>query len=135
MSSDTFTANSTIEAVLNDNWDAEACPIAWPGVNFEPPDGPWMRLVVQWGDGFEESMGPTNLNRLVGLIVLSLFDKPGSGEGGINGLADTARDLFNRQILDSVVRCGAASPPKPIDGDAKWQQLNVTIPIEIEETV
>jgi len=136
MASETFQAASIIEEHLAESWDENVAPIHWPGTKFAPPDGPWMRLVINWGDGFEDTMGPTNLNRLVGIIIISIFDKPGSGEGGINELADMVRDLFNRQILEDVVRCKAASPPQPAgEGDKSWQQINVNIPFEVEETV
>lgn len=135
-SSETFQAASIIEEHLSENWDENVAPVHWPGTKFTPPDGLWIRLVINWGDGFEDTMGPTNLNRLVGIIIISVFDKPGSGEGGMNELADMVRDLFNRQILEDVVRCSAASPPKTAgEGDKSWQQCNVTIPFEVEETV
>lgn len=137
MASDTMAAASAIEKAVNDNWDAEVAPVAWPTVPFTKPDGPWIRVTIVWGDGFTETMGGsgTGLNRLVGVIIVQVFDKPGAGEGQLNGLADDVRDLFNRKILESIVRCSAASPPQKAGDEKGWDQMNVSIPFEVIESV
>jgi len=130
-------AASSVEAYLESNWTQT--PIAWPGIDFDPPDGPWLQASIQWGDGFIETMGGSGsgTNAVVGVLTLNLFDKPGDGAGQVDSLADDARDLFNRAEV-SGVRFDAPSGPKPGEGrtgETAWLQRTVSVPFEIVETI
>lgn len=131
-------ARAAIETRIDTEW-AGATPVAWEGVDFSPPDGPWIQPRVIWGDAFEDSMvGPSGArNRIVGVLSTNLFAKPGTGKGALLQLADAFRDLFNRADLGGV-RFGAPSAPRPVpsrgEGQA-WMQVNVSVPFEVEELV
>lgn len=137
MASDLNGAAQSIEQYVEDNW--AATPIAWEGVDFDPPDGPWIQVTIRWGDGFIETMGGTGsgTNTVPGVLFINLFDQPGGGAGTIEGHADDIRDLFNRAEIGGV-RFDAPSGPKPATDqrdEGEWLQRTVTVPFELIETI
>lgn len=139
MASNLDAARATIEARISGSWNAGAAPIAWAGVDFTPPDGAWIEPRILFGDGFELSMqGPSGArNEVVGVLSCNLYVKPGTGQGALNVLADTWRNLFNR-VEVSGVRFGVPSAPKAVpsrkEGQA-WLQVNVTVSFTVQELV
>jgi len=135
VASATLTAEAAIEARLGDNWSTT--PISWPGVDFTPPDGPWIEMHVLWGEGVGETMGSGGVNTISGVLVIRLFDRPGSGYGVIAGYVDTLRDLFDRAVVGAVEFLAASGPKKTEREDKKdksrWIGLNISVPFTLEE--
>ena len=140
MASAVDTARADIEGYLSSNitsidatWDGDN--IAWPGVDFEPPTA-WIRPTILWGEGQMETMSTSGTNTITGVLVLSLFDRPGSGMGTLYGYADAARDLFDRANPGAgAVEFLAASGPRQVNtDDTRWLQVNLSIPFIVEET-
>jgi len=130
---------AVIEARLADNitsvdaaWTA-ADNVAWPGVDFDPPSQ-WARPAILWGDGFLETHGASGTNTVVGVLVVSLFARPGSGLGALYGWADTVRDLYDRYTGTGVEFLAASGPRQVNTDDTRWLQVNVSIPFVAEET-
>ena len=135
MASATLTAEAAIEDRLGDNWSTT--PISWPGVDFTPPNGPWIEPHVLWGEGVGETMGSGGVNTLPGVLVIRLFDRPGSGYGVIAGYVDTIRDLFDRVTVGAVEFLAASGPKKTEREDEKdesrWIGLKITVPFIMTE--
>lgn len=132
MASATDTHLASIEGRLNSNWTTT--DIAWPGVEYEPDDDPYVEADILWGEGFEFDRGSSRRNQLVGVLNLNLYGKPGTGLGTLYGYADTLRDLFNHDVVDSV-RFGAPSGPQTVPNNDGWVQVNLSCPFTVEETV
>lgn len=133
--------SATLDAFFREHYTDPFKEVAvdWEGMDFTPPDGPWMQPRVLWGDGFEDTMATTSSNRIPGVLNLNVFDKPGDGTGRMDELADLLRDLFNRAKLSSdVIRFGVPSGPKPpttIKGAREgWLKKNLSVPFEVIET-
>lgn len=134
MASQKRAARSAIEKAINDGWTPDA-PLAWEGVKFDPPSGPWLRISIRWGDGFERTIGPAGeaSTTTVGLVIAQVFGRPGKGKKEIEDLADMFSGLVTRKVIGPA-RFGAPSGPVDAGTDERgWMQVNVTAPFEIEE--
>jgi hypothetical protein len=134
------TARQLIEQHIVDNYSAS--PVQFEADDFRPPDGPWSRITLLWGEGAPESMGTTGVgtNIIVGVLQFDHFDKPDAGTGVITRNADASRDLFNRNELTSggvVVRFDVPSGPTPGVGPDRdrWQNKLVRVTFTVEETI
>lgn len=134
MSSAMNTLRAAIEQKVSDTVDGDY-PIHFSGTNFTPPDGPWLRATILFGQS-RMVTGGTGVtgNRVVGLLKLELFDLAGMGEGTLYDYADTLRNAFSRAKVGAAT-FGAPSGPRPVntDDDAEWEQIDVTIPFEAPE--
>ncbi len=106
-------------------------PVAWPGKHFDPPDGAWVRLTIQWGDGFAQTLDGTN--EVIGILLVDVFAKPGRGEGEAYGLADQVRDLINRKIAGTVHFDPPSGPLKV--PESEWIHLQITCGFSVDEKV
>lgn len=123
--------SSNITSIAS-GWSANT-NVAWPGVDYDPA-AEWIRPTILWGDGFPSSMGSSGTNIVTGVLVLQLFDRPGSGYGTLNGYADNARNLFDRASPGSSVEFLAASGPRQVNqDDTRWLQVNLSIPFVFED--
>lgn len=140
MASGMQAAAGAIYGVLNSNitsidagWTAST-NVAWPGVDFSPPDDFVAPLIV-WGDTSLSTMGSNGSNLTTGELVLQFFCRPGSGYGTLNAYADDAIDLYDRASPGSGVEFLAASGPRQVSqDDTRWLQVNVSIPFLLEGT-
>lgn len=133
-------AQTAILTALNTGWGDET-PVAWPNVNFTPPepvgDAAWLQVAVLWGDGFPGTMGESGvgMNDVVGLLHLNIFTVKGRAGARMMALVDKARDIVNRLEIDGV-RFGAAAGPAPQpEPDTAWMQAALTVPFTVEETL
>lgn len=132
MASAVKTAQLAILAQIDTEWN-DATEIAWPNVEFTPPDGEiWLQVDILWGDGFVETMEPTGRNRLYGLVQLTLSGPLGEAQGALMTQVDTARDMLNRWT-GSGVEFRAASPPVPL-ADEEWNKVVISVPFDVSET-
>lgn len=131
MSSAVKTANLAILARIDGQWSAT--DVAWPNVDFEPPDeDQWLRVDILWGDGFLETMASTSSNRLYGFVQLTLFGPKGAGYGALMTNIDTARDILNRWS-GSGVGFGATSGPRQVE-DEQYAALMVSTPFDVVDS-
>ena len=127
---------AALEARLQTLWvDAAGdprTPIRWPGVGFTPPSsGPWIEPTAVFGDGSETTKNGRNL--VVGVLTVTLFDRPGVGAGPLYTLADLLRDVFNRVDLPNLT-LRVPSGPRLVAEDP-FLQLALTVPFEADELV
>jgi len=134
VASDLQAANTALKAYIDGAWSAT--DIAWEDVVFEPSDQEsWLRVSIQWGDGFGRTMGTAGANSVVGVLSLDLFYRPGAGAGGVTAQADALRDLVNRRTIGP---CRLGVPTGPLPGpldDEGWAMRTVTVPFTVEETI
>lgn len=107
-------------------------PIDHPGITLDPPDGPWVRYRLLWGDGFEVTLD--GLNDLPGVLVLDAFGKPGDGDGAVMTLLDELREAFNRTIIEPI-KFSAPSGPRVIDEKSDWIHYQSQVRFSVLETV
>lgn len=124
---------TAIEAVMAGIGAFTASQIAWDGVDFTPPDGPWVRASILTGDGRMDTAGDgVTGNAHVGVLSIAIFGKPGAGYGAVDTLADTVRDAFSRVQIGTAFFF-APSLPRRSAGDG-WLQVTVTCPFEVRES-
>lgn len=136
MASALDTVRQAIQQHIVDNYSAS--PIQFEGDDFRPPDGPWMRVSILWGEAIPDAMGKTGVgsNRVIGVLQMDHFDKPDNGTGVITRNADTSRDLFNRNAIGGAT-FGVPSGPTPGVGpnQDRWQNRLVRVTFDFEETI
>lgn len=112
--------------------------IAWPGVEFKPSGGIWMRPTILWAGAEAWTMGSNGNNGatiLTGILDMDFFGPVGAGEGELYTVADAARSSFSRLISGSVI-FDAASPPRRLpERDTEYIGLKVSVPFEITERI
>lgn len=128
--------HNQIRGRLNTSW-ANATPIAWPNLNFTPPNPqvPWIRLFISDGDSNQIDLGanPATI-RYAGLIFIQVFTKVDEGDAEALQLADSAKNIFHNWCGETV-RCRAAKV-KVIGNDGfGWYQINVAIPFYRDEQI
>jgi len=132
MASAVKTANLAILARVDAQWSTTT-DIAWPNVDFTPPDDEqWLRVDILWGDAFLETMESTASNRIYGVVQLTLFGDKGEGYGAMMTNIDTARDILNRWS-GSGLQFGATSGPTQVE-DEQYAALSVSTPFDIVDT-
>jgi hypothetical protein len=119
----------TIESTVSTVW-AGATVVQWGDRPFTPPDGPWLRVTVRFGDAYPETLD--NVNRLVGVLLLDLFARQNAGLGAIVGHADTLRTGL-ALLQSGQLRFGLSQGPREM-AHAGWTQLAESIPFEWWET-
>ena len=132
MASALETIEQTILSTFDTGWTAASRtePIAWPNVDFEPPDGAWVRPEVLWGDGFIETQGSGNL--IVGVLNVGIFVRRGIAEALMFTLCDVVRDIVSR-VNAANIKFLAASGPQLVTGDPEWRHRVITTPFEARE--
>jgi len=116
--------------------------VKWQGIDFEPPDEVWFEVNVLWGDGEGETAGDSGTNTVPGVLVFTLFDRPGAGLGALYDLADVLRDLFDRVTVGAVEFLVAGGPRRTMvrdtrfvmKGDTRWEQMSLSVPFILEES-
>ena len=68
--SDLQGAISSIEELFKSSWPNADVPVEMPGLVFDKPDGPWLRLSTMMGDGAEITMGALTVGQVdvVGVV-------------------------------------------------------------------
>lgn len=112
--------------------------IAWPGVPFTPPNGPWLRPTVLWGEGEEWTFGSNGNGGTTirsGILDLDFFDVASEGYANLYDLADSAIYSFSR-LNTGDIRFGAARGPTTLsERGSEWVGVKVSVPFTIEETL
>jgi hypothetical protein len=81
-------------------------PIAWPGVNFTPPNnGQWLEVIILENDPQQDYIGNDAPVCERGIITISAVTRPGLGEVGIETLARTVQAAFPKgALIDGALR-------------------------------
>ena len=84
---------------------SNGAPIAWPGVNFTPPDsGFWMEARHFPNETENQSWEATSKNAYMGFCQVSVNTRPGSGIIALSGLAEDVIDHFPKGLELAGVR-------------------------------
>jgi hypothetical protein len=104
---------------------------------FDPPDGPWVQLLVvarPSGNGTLGGPGRRRIDRS-GAVFVQLRDAPGGGVGDMSDRADFALKIFeSARIAEHDIRfsTGDIGAEGNID-DGRWWGCSVEIPFEYED--
>lgn len=120
-------AETAVQAYFNTKW-GNLTPIAWPDVDFTPPNGTWVRFQMDNNIGRQASMGSPGSNkyRRQGLITIQVFAKENTGAVDCRTKADVAVDAFMDNGLQGFTFFNANSRRVGNDGHG-WYQWNVTV--------
>jgi len=127
-------AHSALRARFETQW-ASATDIAWPNVEFTPPDDDdWVRFVISDTGAFQASMGDpgNNIHRHTGVVTIMIFTRLGLGDEAGLEYADLATAIF-RGWEDAATGLRFREPPfvRQVPGQAhKWYHINVLCPYE-----
>ena len=88
-------AEAAVRAHFNTEWNG-LTPIAWPDLNFTPPNGTWVRFSMKNNDAFQSSIGAPGSNnfRRVGMVYIDVFQKEGQASTDARAKGDVAADIF-----------------------------------------
>lgn len=113
-------------------------PVSWPNESFTVPNPPtiYARFSIVNGDEGQINIGSQNpVFRRLGLIYISLFAPPNTGDGIIRVKADDVAKIF-RNWCGATIRCRAATVKSlGIDKATGWFQVNVVIPFQQDEII
>lgn len=125
-------ATDTIRAVIESQVSSlhTSTTIQWGDRPFTPPNGPWLRVTVRFGEAFVGDL--TSLNQLTGVLLLDYFDRQSAGLGTIIGYADTVRTGL-ALLETSGVRFGMLQGPQEIPGEG-FAHLADSVPFSYWET-
>ena len=77
-------------------------PIAWPGVNFTPPNsGNWLEVILLENDPQQDYIGNDAPVCERGIITITAATRPGFGEVGLETLARTVQAAFPKGTVIS----------------------------------
>ena len=120
-----------VEVYVDENFTATSK--AWDNVNFDPKGlTTWIRTVVRESDKDPEtiSSGSREGDKLIGIVMIQIFQKENSGTATARGHADTLSGLLRRVTLnlDGGEKLYLETPVLlPIGNDGNgWYQLNLT---------
>lgn len=126
------TAEDSVQAWFNGKWVSGAppvalTPIAWPDVQFTPPNGTWIRFTMTNNLGNQASIGSPGSNyfRRRGIIVIQVFAKENTGGADCRTKAQKAVDIFMTNDLAGFEFTNVNARAIGNDG-AGWYQWNVT---------
>lgn len=134
-------AQKAIFALLAAAW-GERTPIAWPNVNFTPPDpdaGPaeWIKVDLLWGAAEAMTMGLPGSGRarntIVGVLQVAVFAPRNTAGAVLMAHGDAVRDAVNRVEVNGV-RFGVPSAPQPGD-DSRWEMRTVSCGFTVDEVI
>lgn len=126
------TAEATIRAHFSTTWNS-LTPIAFPDVQFTPPNGTWVRFSMKHTDGFQASIGaPTsNMFRRRGVVYIQIFQKEGQGSTDARTKADTASDIFIGKVIQGIRFNDVVARDIGADGNG-WYQWQVAANFEYD---
>ena len=80
--------------------------IAWPGVNFTPPNnGSWLEVIILENDPQQDYIGNDAPVCERGIITISAVTRPGLGEVGLETLARTVQSKFPKgTVISGAIR-------------------------------
>lgn len=99
-----------------DQWKVGAeprTPIQLDNEKFDPPDGPWVKLVTQRRAGGPGTMGRPGNRKMdrAGAVFVLLREPPGDGVGRLSDLADQAAAVFeNCRLQPHDIRFSTVEP-------------------------
>ena len=112
---------------------AKRTPVAWPNVDFEPPeDGTaWVRFSVRAGGADQADMGAERVrDRYDGVIYVQIMTPKGTGDGDGLELAQAAATILHGIRASGVLI--RVPTVRPVGPDGAWYQTNVEAPYQVD---
>lgn len=119
------TAEASVQGWFNTKWNS-LTPIAWPDVDFTPPNGTWVRFDMKNNVGKQSSMGAPAANRFrrLGIVTIQVFQQEGAGGVDARTKADVAANAFLDNDLSGFEFFNVNA--RAIGNYDGWYQWNVT---------
>jgi|GEM_PF-3856050 len=104
--------------------------IAWPGLNFTPPDsGIWLEVIFQPNTGIDNGLAADDGVVPRGLLTIMVMTRPGSGIVGVQQAADSVMAAYPKNAtLVGLVRVSRA--PQVFDLNMQDDRLGVAVSVE-----
>lgn len=104
-------------------------PVQWENVPFDPPqEEAWVRLTILHAPSLIETQGSGGFNRIVGLIVVSIFVPLDSGTRRARQYADMVYELFNRKRIGGLYFSATTVRDIGPDPHGPWHHMAVSTP-------
>lgn len=105
MSADFLTAQDEMFAILKTGAEAAGYPVAWPGVQDEPPttEVVWLRPTLRHGNGGQSTLGSEPLYEMEGFLIIDVFSPEGLGRTELYNASKTIYDLYRGVSTNSGV--------------------------------
>ena len=118
-------AEASVQGWFNTKWNG-LTDIAWPDVDFTPPDDTWVRFDMKNNVGAQSSMGAPTANRFrrLGIVTIQVFQKEGRGGVDARTKADVAVNAFMDNDLSGFEFFNVNA--RAIGNFNGWYQWNVT---------
>ena len=127
-------ALQAVESHLAANWTAT--PIAYENVDFTPPTGNWIKVMLITEKSELLGLGATRLRRHTGRILLYCFVPVGDGAQAAMTLADSAIAVFDgANLAGFTLRTPRAVSDEDDDTQASHFRALAVIPFWRDETV
>lgn len=130
------TINAAREAVY-DRWNTQwgaTTPFTFDNEKFSTPDVPWARLTVRNTQSAQHTLGAVGNRRFRRLasVFVQLYDIVDNGLATLDGLAQTARGIFEGVSFSGLAFNNVVVRESGADG--KWFQVVVEAFFDYEET-
>lgn len=123
--------NSEIQTGLNDHLIASALgyPVAWPGINFDPPgSGYWLKVDFLPNAGAQPGYRVADSVYKQGVYQVAACGRPGAGAIGLGSVAQSILDAFPRgTVAADNVRVTRQPYQGPLISDEAYMMIPVTI--------
>lgn len=127
-------ALQSVESHLAANWTNT--PIAYENIDFTPPAGSWIKVLLVTEKSSLIGIGATRLRRHAGRILLYCFVPTGDGAQAALELADDVIAVFEgASIGDLVLRTPRAVSDEEDDDQAAHFRALAVIPFWRDETI
>lgn len=128
------TAEDSVQGWFDEKWD-DLTPIAWPDVQFTPPNGTWVRFTMLNTAGFQASVGSPSSNyfRRIGIVNIQVFAKENQGGADARTKAQAAAAIFMANDL-SGFEFTNVNARQIGNGGNGWFQWNVSAEYRYEIT-
>jgi|TARA_Y100000004_G_scaffold111063_1_gene124662 hypothetical protein len=114
--------------------ESPSYPVSYQNVPYTPPNNStWISVSVRFGsNNYATLLGPsTGMNRQVGTLVLNVYTPVGVGPGANLTVAERLKDLFDRQIISSIIFAAADGPGQVLPASPEgYFQTQTTITFE-----
>tara|TARA_Y100001960_G_C14649059_1_gene814849 strand:+ start:54 stop:455 length:402 start_codon:yes stop_codon:yes gene_type:complete len=119
-------AENAVQSHFYTEW-GDKTPVAWPDIDFDPPDETWVRFTMRNNDAYQASIGNpgSNYHRRIGLVTIQVFQPQGQAGQDARVKADLAADIFIANGLSGITFKNVNARAIGHDGNG-YYQINVT---------
>jgi len=100
--------NKEIETYLNTQWlllYPNDYPIVWGNIptNVDDQDQPFLKAVVRYSEEDKENVGNVSLNRVYGILMISVYVLIDTGERLLQELTSKVKNIFRNKNINGII--------------------------------